>query len=63
MSIEEARSLSSLWWYEPAERIAVAAESAGIRLSTPIVGEPVDYRGIAATAWWRTAMAGKEEMP
>ena len=50
-------------WYEPAERLAAAAESAGIRLSTPIVGQPVDYRDIAATAWWRTAMATKEEMP
>lgn len=41
-------------WYEPLERITELAQSAGVNLITPVVGEPVDIiKADSRDAWWR----------
>lgn len=48
-------------WYEPLERLAVAAEAYQAQLITPLFGAAVDLSSLAAgpalhPAWWRTMM-------
>lgn len=41
-------------WDEPAERLLVAAQAAGVKLLTPRIGEPVDPEAPAGFGpWWR----------
>lgn len=41
-------------WYEPLERITDLAQSSGVDLVTPVVGEPVDIISAdSREAWWR----------
>jgi L-ascorbate metabolism protein UlaG (beta-lactamase superfamily) len=47
-------------WYEPMERLTSAAAKAGVRISTPIIGELVDFNNLSESRpWWRSAMAGR----
>ncbi|MFH0784901.1 MAG: MBL fold metallo-hydrolase [Pseudomonadota bacterium] len=47
-------------WYEPMERLTSAAAKAGVRISTPIIGELVDFHNLSEPgSWWRSAMAGR----
>ena len=50
-------------WYEPMERLAAAASTAGIGITTPIVGETTVARThIPVKKWWRQAMTSYLEM-
>ncbi len=41
-------------WFEPLERVSVAAELAGVNLATPRIGEALDTAGpVVQQAWWR----------
>ncbi|WMW79729.1 MBL fold metallo-hydrolase [Undibacterium cyanobacteriorum] len=45
-------------WYEPFERIIALADTAKVRISTPMMGEPVDLsEAQRGQAWWRTPLA------
>lgn len=40
-------------WFDPMQRVTVAAEQQGVRLSTPIFGEVIDYPGrMPSENWW-----------
>jgi L-ascorbate metabolism protein UlaG (beta-lactamase superfamily) len=44
-------------WYEPMERLSIAAEYKNIKVATPIVGETTVYGGnIPVAKWWEQAM-------
>jgi len=44
-------------WYEPMVRLTAAADSANVRIATPVVGETTEYgKTIPATRWWEQAM-------
>lgn len=44
-------------WYEPIERLTKEARVRGVTLSTPIMGDTVDYaQQIVAKRWWEPAM-------
>ncbi len=47
-------------WHEPMERLSAAAETAGVNVATPIVGETSDYDSIIPNSrWWETVVAAK----
>ncbi len=44
-------------WYEPMERLSIAADYKNIKVATPIVGETTVYRSsIPVARWWEPAM-------
>jgi hypothetical protein len=44
-------------WYEPMVRLTAAADSANVKIATPIVGETTVYgKAIPAARWWEQAM-------
>jgi L-ascorbate metabolism protein UlaG (beta-lactamase superfamily) len=44
-------------WYEPMERLAIAADFKNILIATPVVGETTVYGGnISSARWWEEAM-------
>ena len=45
-------------WFEPAERLLVAARQHGVDVATPAIGAPIDARG-RTEPWWRPAMAAE----
>ena len=49
-----AYSLSNHAWYDPPERVAAAAEAAGLSLATPRIGQTADYEEIGSfnEHWW-----------
>ena len=45
-------------WYEPMERLAAAASTAGVQIATPVAGETTLFQGaLPVTPWWRQTMA------
>jgi len=47
-------------WYEPMQRLAAAAEAAGVRTATPIPGETtIAPAAIPDSQWWLPAMANQ----
>ncbi len=47
-------------WYDPMKRVAEAADSLGIKLSTPIVGETITIdENLKTTRWWETVLDKK----
>ena len=53
-------NLSLHSWYEPMERLSKAAELAGVKTATPIVGETtVNDSNIPTEKWWEEAMTNK----
>ena len=50
-------NLSLHSWYDPMERLISKAWHQGARVSTPIIGEVVNYeKPVAANLWWVPAM-------
>jgi len=50
-------------WYDPMIRVAKAADSLGVQLSTPIVGETITIDGNLSTErWWETVLEGNKEL-
>lgn len=48
-------------WYDPMVRIAKAADSAGVKLSTPIVGETITINeNLTTKRWWENIIEKKE---
>ena len=48
-------------WYEPMQRLRVAADAAGIQAATPIVGQTTVYgESIPQTTWWEDEMHGTD---
>ena len=44
-------------WYEPMERLTVAANFKNVKSATPVVGETTVYSmSIHSTRWWEQAM-------
>jgi L-ascorbate metabolism protein UlaG (beta-lactamase superfamily) len=44
-------------WYDPMVRISKAADSLGIKLSTPIVGETITVdENLLTKRWWETVL-------
>ncbi len=49
-------------WYEPMERLAAAAESAGLRVATPVVGDTTVHNNkLPNEPWWRQAITNRLE--
>ena len=47
-------------WYEPMERLAAAAQAAGVRTATPVPGETtISPANIPDSRWWLPAMANQ----
>ena len=47
-------------WYDPMIRVAKAADSLGVQLSTPIVGETITVdEDLATVRWWETVLNKK----
>ncbi len=45
-------------WYEPMERLAIAASTAWVSIATPVVGDTTIFNhDLPDTGWWRQAMA------
>ena len=45
-------------WYEPMERLTVAADRAGIKAVTPVVGGTTVFgEPLATSKWWQPAMS------
>jgi L-ascorbate metabolism protein UlaG (beta-lactamase superfamily) len=45
-------------WYEPMERLVAAANTAGVSIATPVVGDTTTFNNdLPYTGWWRQAMA------
>ncbi len=42
-------------WYDPMERLAVAAENSDIPIATPLAGETIDFTHLG-TSWWKSPM-------
>ena len=50
-------------WYDPMIRVAKAADSLGIQLSTPIVGETITVdENLITERWWESLLIEKEEL-
>ena len=49
-------------WYDPMVRVAKAADSLGIKLSTPIVGETITIDENLQTEKWWEAILNKNEL-
>lgn len=50
-------------WYDPMKRVAKAADSLGIKLSTPIIGETITIdENLTTERWWEEVLAEKEEL-
>lgn len=48
-------------WYDPMVRVAKAADSLGIQLSTPIVGETITVdENLVTERWWENVVENKE---
>lgn len=48
-------------WYDPMIRVAKAADSLGVKLSTPIVGETITVdENLATERWWETVLQEAE---
>ena len=48
-------------WYDPMIRVAKAADSLGIQLSTPIVGETITIdENLKTERWWENVIEKKE---
>ena len=47
-------------WYDPMQRVAKAADSLGVQLSTPIVGETITVdENLATERWWENLINNK----
>ena len=47
-------------WYDPMVRVSKAADSLGIKLSTPIVGETITIdENLITERWWETFINNK----
>ena len=47
-------------WYDPMVRVARAADGAGIKLSTPIVGETITIdENLKTERWWEPFLTEK----
>ncbi len=47
-------------WYDPMQRVAKAADSLGVQLSTPIVGETITVdENLATERWWKKVLNKK----
>jgi len=47
-------NLSMHSWYEPMERVSKAAEAAGVKIATPVVGGITEYdKNIPTEKWWK----------
>lgn len=50
-------------WYDPMVRAAKAADSLGVKLSTPIVGETITVdENLTTERWWENVLIEKEEL-
>jgi len=45
-------------WYEPLERVSVAAQSNKVKLLTPMLGQRLNLEQPESEAWWRSLMPG-----
>ena len=50
-------------WYDPMIRAAKAADSLGVKLSTPIVGETITVdENLTTDRWWESVLNGKKQL-